>query len=704
MATKVSFVNLKNTPALVKLRSVSRYDWLVVIAIIVYGCVFSWYSVEKHYGFGTFAFDLGVFNQAFHTTIFDGKLFYYTCELYLNPSGSYFASKFSPIMFIVLPFYSIYPSPETLLIFKSFVLASGAFPLYLLSREMIGSKKAGFMMALVYLLNPGIQSANSFDFQTQIFIPITLFSTYYFMTKRRWKLYFLSMSLGLMTEEHVAVIIFLMSIFQFLTRNRLKLAVQTVRKFHVHRPSPTGSALLATMTASASWFFIARFVRQAYPVAPAFLDIYKASDAFRVLGFGGDIFSLPFYILTNPQRAFEALSVDFQLKFIYVMFIFAPLLFFSLRSKLSIAVAILFVPFLLSNYRFYYTLGAHYPLYLVPLTFLAAIEGLNSLRPSFNHTESGKLRIDPKKSTLDATSVLRTIMIVTLIFIISTSPLSPLFKTFMNSTPQLLAYSQPYSSESYVETLHRMIGLVPPSASVLTQNNIFPHFSNRINAYVISPIIPNSVEATNAFVEYMRQQINLSDFVLLDSFGIKNEPWTGFIFDEVSKSSDFKAYAFGGNAILFMKHYNGSAIFVPNPDYEVFTGDSSFLLSSAQIVQDPSFTDKRVVFRAEGTDPGIFAYGPYVFLPPSSKFEITFELRFGNHSDEHLATIDVAEDYGRSVLCKSDIYGSGTPANVWINFTLTFSSTTLRQDVEFRVLAEGKSDIYFDRVIVRKAS
>ena len=704
MATKLSFVKLKNTTALVKLRSVSRCDWLVVVAIIIYGCVFSWYSLEKNYGFGTFAWDLGIFNQAFHSTVFDGKLFYYTCELYLNPTGSYFASKFCPIMFIVLPFYSIYPSPETLLVFKSFVLASGAFPLYLLSREMTGSKKVGFMMALVYLLNPGIQSANSFDFQTQIFIPVTLFATYYFMTKRRWKLYFLSMSLGLMTEEHVAVIIFLMSLFQFLTRNRLKLAAQIVRRFHVLKPSPTGSALMATMAASASWFFISRFVRQAYSIAPAFMDIYKASDAYRVLGFGGDIFSLPYYILTNPQRTFEALSYDFQLKFIYVIFIFAPLLFFSFRSKLSIAVAILFVPFLLSNNRFYYTLGAHYPLYLVPLTFLAAIEGLNGLRPFFNHTELGKLRIDPKKSILDATSVLRTMLIVTLIFIISTSPLSPLSKTFMNSTPPLLAYSQPYSSENYVETLHRMIDLVPPSASVLTQNNIFPHFSNRINAYAISPIIPNSVEATNAFVEYMRNQINLSDFVLLDSFGIKNEPWTGFIFNEVANSSDFKAYAFGGNAILFMKHYNGSAIFAPDPNYEVFLGDSDFLLSSAQIVEDPSSTDKCVVFRAEGTDPGILAYGPYVFLPPNLKLEITFELRFGNHSDGHLATIDVAEDYGNSILCKRDIYGSGTPANIWTNFTLTFSSTTLGQDAEFRVFAEGESDIYFDRVIVTKAS
>lgn len=704
MATKLSFVKLKNTPALVKLRSASRYDWLVVAAIIIYGSVFSWYMVEKNYGFGTFAWDLGIFNQAFHSTLFNGKLFYYTCELYLNPSGSYFASKFSPIMFIVLPFYAIYPSPETLLVFKSFVLASGAFPLYLLSTEMIRSKKAGFMVALVYLLNPCIQSANSFDFQTQIFIPVILFSTYYFMTKRRWKLYFLSMSLGLMIEEHVAVIIFLMSLFQFLTRNRLKLAVQVVRRFHVFKPSPTGSALLATMAASASWFFIARFVRQAYAIAPAFIDIYKASSAYSVLGFGGDILSLPNYILMNPQRTFEALSYDFQLKFIYFIFIFAPLLFFSLRSKLSIAVAILLVPFLLSNYTPYYTLGAHYPLYIVPLTFLAAIEGLKGLRPFFNHTESRKLRVDPKREVPGATSLLTTIMIVTLIFIISTSPLSPLSKTFMNSTPLLLEYSQPYSSENYVETLHRMIDLVPPSASILTQNNIFPQFSNRINAYAISPIIPNSVEATNAFVEYMRQQINLSDFVLLDSFGIQNEPWAGFILDEVANSSDFKAYAFGGNAILFMKHYNDSAIFVPDPSYEVFLGDSDFFLSSAQIVEDPSSNDKCVVFRAEGTNPGILAYGPYVFLPPNLKLEITFELRLGNNSGGHLATIDIAENYGGSILDQRDIYGSDTPANRWTNFTLTFSSTTLAQTVEFRVFAEGTSDIYFDRVIVRKAS
>jgi len=38
------------------------------------------------------------------------------------------------------------------------------------------------------------------------------------------------------------------------------------------------------------------------------------------------------------------------------------------------------------------------------------------------------------------------------------------------------------------EFIHEVLTYVPPNASVMTQNNIFPHVSSRINAYVI-PVI-----------------------------------------------------------------------------------------------------------------------------------------------------------------------------------------------------------------------
>jgi uncharacterized membrane protein len=679
--------------AIQKVSKRSQYDYLVVAAVLIYSAIFSWLTISKNYGFATFAWDLGIFNQSFHTTIFNGKLFYYTCELYLNPSGSYFASKFSPILFLVLPFYAIVPSVDALLVFKSFILALGAVPLYLLSKDMIGNEKAGFVMVLAYLLYPGIQFPNTFDFQQQIFIPVTIFSAYYFMLKKRWKTYFLFVTLALMIEEHVAVILLLMSFFILLTTSRVKTAVQEIKKRHFSKPSKLSSILLGTMVFSTSWYFIARLVRSVYPIVPAFTEIYNATANYSVLGFTNDILALPTYIIMNPQRVYNALAYDFHLKFLYLIFLFAPLAFLSFRSKLSLAVAVLLVPFFLSNYEPYYTLGAHYPLYLLPLIFLGAVEGLSSPKKEMKTASATHIR--------NVTPALRTVLIVSLIIAIAISPLSPLSQVFAKEG--LTWYAQPNPNTHYVNTIHEIMNLVPQNASILTQNNIFPHFSDRINAYVIPTVQVESNSALTAMKRYIRQEINLSDYVLLDGTGLGTEPWTSFVLDELNTTNDFKIYALGESAILFMKNYSGLSFFVPDNDYEVFFGNSDFLVPYARIVNDPTSNSGNVVYSQKEAGNNVVLYGPYVFLPPGT-FDVTFEVKVGEHQEGYLGTIDVSENFGTSILSKEDIYGFNIPANTWTNYTLSLTTTKLRRAVEFRVFTSGLADIYLDRVIVKRTS
>jgi hypothetical protein len=458
--------------------------------------------------------------------------------------------------------------------------------------------------------------------------------------------------------------------------------------------------LFATMILSTSWYFISRFVRESYPIAPEFTEIYRATDSFRVLGFTNDILSLPAYVLLNPQRAFEALSYDFALKFLYLIFLFAPLLFLSLRSRLSWVAVVLLVPFLLSNYPPYYTFGAHYPLYVLPIVFLAAVEGLSNHIFWARDDEVGKPRGSFSEKTRKLSPTLKTIAIVALIFSISLSPLSPLSEAFLGSIP-ILRYPQPYPSADRVNALHEMINLVPPTASVLTQNNIFPHFSNRLNAYVIPTVSVASQSANDSLVSYIRNQINLSDYVLLDSVGLGTEEWTGYVLAEVDNNTDFGTYAIGGSAILFRKLYDGPCLFIPQNDSEIFNGYSDFMIQNAQLAHDPSSNEGSVIFSQKGTNPGFFAYGPYTFLPPGM-FEITFEIKLGQHTEGYLATVDVSENYGESVLAKRDLYGFETNANSWTNYTVTLSSTTLRKAVEFRTFTEGSADVYLDRVIVKR--
>lgn len=94
-------INLQNLEKILSSR-VFRIDLgvlLVGIAIGVYAITFSYFTILQHYSFRTHAWDLGIFNQAFWTTLYDGKFFYYTAELLVIPSGSFFGMHFSPILF-----------------------------------------------------------------------------------------------------------------------------------------------------------------------------------------------------------------------------------------------------------------------------------------------------------------------------------------------------------------------------------------------------------------------------------------------------------------------------------------------------------------------------------------------------------------------------------------------------------------------------
>jgi uncharacterized membrane protein len=696
--SKTPFKKLKQFFAK-KLSRLDAWDLLTGISIISYGIIFSYFCIQKHYGFASFGWDLGIADQSFYTTLFNGKLLYSTAELYMNPSGCYFAEKFSPILFILLPFYAISPSSTTLLILKSFILSLGALPLYFLSTRLFGSKKASFFMVIVYLLHPGLQSSNSFDFQQQIFIPFFVFSLYYFMIKKRWRLYFLCTLLTLMIEEHVAAILFLLALCHLLTASRFKCALKSIRSLRLSHPSTLSTVLLTTMALSVVWYFIARYIRGLYPIAPEFLDAYRAVDTFRVLGFKGDILSMPIYLLMNPERAFGALLYEYDLKLFYTMFLFAPVLFLPFRSKISIVTFILLAPMLLSNYSPYYMLGAHYPLYILPLIFLATLDALsNQLRPS--HDLSSKKPSNTLHMPInDLVSTLKNIVVVSLILIVSVSPISPIAYVITKQTP-VLWYAKPYSSE-HAKILHDIIEMVPSNASILTQNNLFPHFSNRINAYVIPPINVESESAKRNITNYIKQQINKTDFILLD---LKvYQTWTSFALSEITKHGKFKACAFGGSAVLFKKNYNDSAVFVPYNDYEVFLGCRDFFIGSGQIIKDETSKSGYVAYSQKRVDSGTLIYGPYVCLPPGT-FNVTFEIKMTENNDSYIGTLDVSENYGESIVSRRDIYGFELQSDEWVNFTLPFTSTKLRTTLEFRAFSSGVTDIYIDRVIVRRIS
>jgi len=548
-----------------------RYDILVALAILSYGIIFSYFTILKHYTFNSFAADLGMFDQAFYTTIFHGKLFYYTPELWINPTGYYFGVHFSPILFTLLPVYAIYPSPESLLVAQSFLLAIAALPLYLLSKTLLKSKKASFALVVAYLLFTPLHGANWFDFHPQAFIPLLIFSLYYFFIKKSWKLYLATVIIALMIQEHLPYILFvvaLCNIFAIHSKSMINFC-KSLKKFgniqlkglktrftssikNLFQMNQTSVSVL-TIVLSAGWYLLTNYVKSFYPITPEFLDIYRAVGAFEVLGFTEDILLLPVYMALNPQRIFEALMFDFHIKFIYMILLFGPLLFLSFKSKFFVVILFILVPELVTNNRAYYTVGAQYPLYLIPFIFIAAVEGLSNIFAHNQNSHGFSLRF--QKESLER--LIPTIIVVSMIFTIFTTPLSPFSSEF--SERGIFWYPEPFymkHDKGQVESLHAMMDLIPSDSSILTQNNLFPHVSSRVNAYMI----PFDLSAFHEdgkkgyMLNYTRQFIRDSEYILLNTR--LTDYWTIFVFEE-ALSGQFGVRASTYSYVLFERNYEG---------------------------------------------------------------------------------------------------------------------------------------------------
>jgi uncharacterized membrane protein len=665
---------LINQKALQFLKAVRAQPYLVLlfVAIFIYGTVFSYFTVLKHNVFQTSGWDLGVFDQALYTTLHNGQFLYYTADLFLNPSGCYFAQHVSPILFLILPFYAINSSSITLLVLKSFILAFGALPLYLLARELLEDSKAGFIAAIIYLLYVPLQGANWFDFQPQVFLPMLFFSMFYFAFKSKWKLYFLTVILAAMVEEHISLIIFLVAAYLLIT-SKVRPFWKSLKSF---RNMNQNLASVITMIFSAFYYVFTVGVRNFFPINPQFMYIYKALGNFSVLGVKADPLFSPIYALLNPQRAFAALLYDFPLKFLYLVFLFGPLLFFSFKSKLVLVTVPFLGLFLLSNYGAYYVVGAHYPLYILAFIFVATLIVLKRLQHA--------ARI----------SILKTMVIASMLFTISISPLSPLSAPFVKEG--LVWYPMGgLESNEKIESLTDLVNAIPPNASVLTQNTIFPHVSNRLNAYAlpISDIMNDT--------KYVSSLINSSDYVLLDLSW--NDLNTNFVLNEITRNNSYGAYALALNAILFKRGFQGEPMFSHYTEYRVFSAYKDLTTASfSQTIRDSSAISEKVVLCPKNST-GCFVYGPSNYLLPGS-YEVTFTVKAESHNSSRVGWCDVTSNSGNFSVSKRDIFGFELQPNTWTNFTLAFTSTKILTNAEFRASSYGAANMYIDRVIMKRIS
>jgi len=203
--------------------------------------------------------------------------------------------------------------------------------------------------------------------------------------------------------------------------------------------------ILAVLAVTVLWWALSANVLHHFnPDVPKHL---RAGQNFAILEVDSPT-EVPLRVLTDPAKAFRAVSYDWFDKNVYVFSLFTPSLFLGFLSPATlIPTAPWFAVSILSNYPPYYRLGFQYPSLVIPFIYVSLIRGLERLKMSLKEENSVSLK-----------AVLTGLPVINVASSVALSSLSPFTDGFSLSP----AYIKPGTSQRS-RRLTEMLTLIPPT-------------------------------------------------------------------------------------------------------------------------------------------------------------------------------------------------------------------------------------------------
>ncbi|MGH2461668.1 MAG: DUF2079 domain-containing protein [Chloroflexota bacterium] len=325
---------------------------LALLAMVAFGVFFCVLASDRFLSYHAEAFDLGIEDQMMWTTL-HGHLFGITLERRLTTS--YFGYHFEPFSLIGPVLYLIYDSPLSLIVFKNVVVALGAIPAFWLARKHLGSAYAGLVFALVYLLFPGLEAAQMYDWHAYTLTAPFLLAAFCFLESRRYGWLIVFLALAASTKENAPLDAVPLGAYLFLTRRKFRLG-----------------AVLAV--AGLAWFAVGTYL-----VVPHFNSQGQAWLWTRYAGMGGSPLDAVVHFVKNPNLLLAPVPADPNWH--YVALLLAPVAWLTLLSPtaLFLMVPALAVNVLTAYYPMHLIETYHYSAHLVPFVLLGAVYGIGTV-------------------------------------------------------------------------------------------------------------------------------------------------------------------------------------------------------------------------------------------------------------------------------------------------------------------------------------
>ena len=175
---------------------------LVAVILLVQVIVFSLFMVYRLKAFATSTYDFGIFIQMFYNMRdFNGMI----TSLERSVLISHNMIHFSPIYYLMLPVFMVFPYPETLQVLQILIVASGVFPLWLIMKEFKTRDFFKMLVIVMYVMSPAIITSSFYDLHENCFLPPLLLFVLYFAIKKQTIPLIIFTALTLLVKEDASL-------------------------------------------------------------------------------------------------------------------------------------------------------------------------------------------------------------------------------------------------------------------------------------------------------------------------------------------------------------------------------------------------------------------------------------------------------------------------------------------------------------------
>ena len=437
--------------------------WVIALATFI---AYDTISVFKYLRLDPGSWDLGIFTEYvkqlahFHAPVVSIR----------GAGFNLLGDHFQPIVGLLAPFFRIFPTPETLLVAQALLTAVSVIPVCRAAQELLGTW-ASRGIGLAYGFSWGLQQMVNFDFHEIAFaVPLLAFSLSALVRRRLRPAILWALPLVFVKEDQGFTVAAIGLVIAGMGLVRLRAGAGAGRDAAGEQEPAAwirAGALLAVW--GLAWSVLAIAV-----IIPHFnlAHQYPYWSKGGVIGPGGH---------PSASALLHQLTVGGHEKLWTTYLILLPVAFLALRSPLAlVAVPSLALRFISTNSLFWGT-GWHYDATVMPIVFLAAVDGMARFRASSRRRSGAARRRGPSRLPAPGEAVARygaAVMVVIAGWLAFRFPLEELWS------------AQTYDISSHVSAEDAAMARVPDGVTVESTLAMLAPLAARDDTYWIG-IYPN---------------------------------------------------------------------------------------------------------------------------------------------------------------------------------------------------------------------